>query len=435
MTGVFLNKIRRFIDDQNLLDADKPVIVGLSGGPDSVCLLSVLRALGFKCIAASCNFHLRGDESDRDTRHAKSIAEALGCKFIKIDFDVEEYRRNNRGRSVEMACRELRYEWFDKLKNKFGAQAIAVGHNADDNIETILFNLQRGTGISGLKGIPPKNDNGVIRPLICVSREEIMAYLARVGLDYVTDSSNLENNYNRNKIRNTLLPVFEELFPNVRKGITLTSCRLSESEGFYRQSIEGKRRVYQLSDGSIDLKTLAESEPNAGLLLYEWLSPKGFSRTQTDDMIASSDSSGAVFRSSSETWINNRGIIAPMRDFTIPHDLESIFSFDVQDAKFFNPTHDRNTAYFDAAILDGDRLTFRYWEKGDRIKPYGMKGSKKVSDIFNDMKIPVARKSSVPMIVKGNEILWIAGIRASSLYPVTPLSDRFVTVRYLRPEE
>ena len=187
---IFEQKTANFIREADLLKADgSNVIVAISGGADSVALLAVLKSLGYNCIAAHCNFHLRGEESCRDERHVEAICSKLDVTLEKTDFDVPK-RMAETGESLEMACRSLRYEWFETLREKYSAQALATGHHREDNVETMLLNLLRGTGIAGAAGISAQNA-GRVRPLLRFSKSEITEYLHRRGLDYVTDSSNL----------------------------------------------------------------------------------------------------------------------------------------------------------------------------------------------------------------------------------------------------
>ena len=171
-----IHTIRLYIEKYRLLSEDRPVLVGLSGGADSVALLGVLVRLGYPCIALHCNFHLRGEESDRDEAFACEFAESLEVPFHKIDFDTISYA-GERHLSIEMAARELRYAWFEEMRERLGGQATAVAHHRDDNVETVLMNLIRGTGIRGMSGIRPRN-GFIVRPLLCVSREDILAWLA-----------------------------------------------------------------------------------------------------------------------------------------------------------------------------------------------------------------------------------------------------------------
>ncbi len=209
-----IHTIRLYIEKYRLLSEDRPVLVGLSGGADSVALLGVLVRLGYPCIALHCNFHLRGEESDRDEAFACEFAESLEVPFHKIDFDTISYA-GERHLSIEMAARELRYAWFEEMRERLGGQATAVAHHRDDNVETVLMNLIRGTGIRGMSGIRPRN-GFIVRPLLCVSREDILAWLADQGYAYMVDSTNLSDAYTRNFIRLNVLPLLEEINPSAR---------------------------------------------------------------------------------------------------------------------------------------------------------------------------------------------------------------------------
>ena len=208
-----IHTIRLYIEKYRLLSEDRPVLVGLSGGADSVALLGVLVRLGYPCIALHCNFHLRGEESDRDEAFACEFAESLEVPFHKIDFDTISYA-GERHLSIEMAARELRYAWFEEMRERLGGQATAVAHHRDDNVETVLMNLIRGTGIRGMSGIRPRN-GFIVRPLLCVSREDILAWLADQGYAYMVDSTNLSDAYTRNFIRLNVLPLLEEINPSL----------------------------------------------------------------------------------------------------------------------------------------------------------------------------------------------------------------------------
>ena len=223
-----IHTIRLYIEKYRLLSEDRPVLVGLSGGADSVALLGVLVRLGYPCIALHCNFHLRGEESDRDEAFACEFAESLEVPFHKIDFDTISYA-GERHLSIEMAARELRYAWFEEMRERLGGQATAVAHHRDDNVETVLMNLIRGTGIRGMSGIRPRN-GFIVRPLLCVSREDILAWLADQGYAYMVDSTNLSDAYTRNFIRLNVLPLLEEINPSARNTIARSAEHLSAAE-------------------------------------------------------------------------------------------------------------------------------------------------------------------------------------------------------------
>ncbi len=217
-----IHTIRLYIEKYRLLSEDRPVLVGLSGGADSVALLGVLVRLGYPCIALHCNFHLRGEESDRDEAFACEFAESLEVPFHKIDFDTISYA-GEKHLSIEMAARELRYAWFEEMRERLGGQATAVAHHRDDSVETVLMNLIRGTGIRGMSGIRPRN-GFIVRPLLCVSREDILAWLADQGYAYMVDSTNLSDAYTRNFIRLNVLPLLEEINPSARNTIAEASA-------------------------------------------------------------------------------------------------------------------------------------------------------------------------------------------------------------------
>ncbi|MDR0758255.1 MAG: tRNA lysidine(34) synthetase TilS, partial [Tannerella sp.] len=217
---------RKYIEKHNLLKLTDTVVVGVSGGADSVALLHLLARADYTCVVAHCNFHLRGDESDGDAHFTMQTAGALHFPFHKIDFDTQNHATRNRI-SIEMAARELRYRWFEQLRAEQHAQAIAVAHHRDDSVETVIHNIVRGTGIRGLTGIHPKNGY-IIRPLLPFGRDEILAWLSENQIEYRTDSSNFSDEYTRNFIRMHVLPLLEKLNPSVREAIARTAAHLSD---------------------------------------------------------------------------------------------------------------------------------------------------------------------------------------------------------------
>ncbi len=430
MNDPFLTAVAANISRHRLLDdSNRIIVVALSGGADSVALLHALTALGYNCIAAHCNYHLRGDESDRDERHVAAICHRLGIDCLIQHCDVTAYRDANKGVSVEMACRDLRYGWFNSLFDKLGAQAIAVGHNADDNIETMLFNIMRGSGIVGVRGMIFRNDRHIIRPMLNITRREIENYLERINVGYITDSSNLSCDFNRNRIRNLLRPVIDETFPEAASGMTSTLDKLRENEAFYRQAVEEKRHIY-IRGNRIDLQTLSEKEPLSTLLIYEWFRNEGLSRTPADNIIATVSSSGAGFISGDKTWTVDRGIlIIEESGASLPDDFNDCFEVKQISTAEMNYA-DPCTAYFDLAVTNGTPLSARTWHTGDRMQPFGMKTTKKLSDIFSNSKISVTDKKRIPLLMKGADILWIPGLRRSALYSVAPNAEICISVRY-----
>ena len=270
------NKILTYINKENLLNRREKVVVTCSGGADSIFLLHILNKLGFDCIVAHCNFHLRGEESDRDENFVREFCERENLTLLVQHFDTKQFASENK-LSIEMAARELRYTWFEKIRTEYNAGAIAVAHHSDDSIETILLNLLRGTGLKGICGIRPKNGY-IVRPLLCVNRKEIEDYLNEQDIEYIVDSTNLENEYTRNKIRNIVMPILREINPQIDSVMLSNAENFSAAESIYKESIEKeKSSAIKITDDSyiIDLKVVEKfTEPFT--LLYECLKDFSF---------------------------------------------------------------------------------------------------------------------------------------------------------------
>lgn len=439
--NAFEEKTLRYIHRHMPAVANGKILTAVSGGADSVALLRVLAALDCNCIAAHCNFHLRGDEADCDEAFVRKLCHDLDIELRCTDFDVEAYKKSH-GVSTEMACRELRYEWFERQRAALGCSVIAVAHHRDDNIETFFLNLVRGSGITGLAGIKPCNGK-IVRPLLGSSRDEILNYLETLGQDYVTDSTNLENDYARNKIRNVLLPEISRLFPSAMAGIELTLNNLQGDYAVWSDAVEDFKRdaVEACGHGQIkiDRRKLAASADPA-TLLNALLSRYGFNGEQTK-AIASASRVGAVFESKeyvAEVGRNDISVFSPgsfnnaetyaLSDAGRIEKEKGILIEIVDNSPEFDFDRSGKTAYFDADAT-GDRLTVRHWRQGDRFRPFGMKGSKKLSDYFNDHKFSLLQKLSTPIVEMQGRIVWIAGERAADDFRVTPSSRRILTMR------
>ena len=229
-------RVTKYIEKEHLFSPDDKILVALSGGADSVALLYILHTAGYHCEAAHCNFHLRGKESDRDELFVRQLCERMEIHLHTIDFNTTQYA-TEKHISIEMAARELRYQWFEKIRKECQADVVAVAHHQDDSIETILLNLIRGTGITGLLGIRPRNGT-IVRPLLCINREEIIRYLQNIGQDYVTDSTNLTDQYTRNRIRHQIMPRMKELNPSVERTVSYTIHGLRRDADFLSQQAQ-----------------------------------------------------------------------------------------------------------------------------------------------------------------------------------------------------
>lgn len=426
---MFQAKVERFIQRQGLLTGKRPVLVGLSGGADSVALLGVLVRLGYSCRALHCNFHLRGAESDRDEAFAHQFADSLGVPFSKVDFDTVGYAATHH-ESIEMAARSLRYRWFEEQRQALDAEAIAVAHHRDDSVETLLMNLLRGSGLRGLGGIRPRNGR-VIRPLLVVSRAEIEAWLQAQGWDYVTDSSNLSDAYTRNFIRLRVLPLLEQLNPAARETIARSAAHLSAAEQLYDYIVEQARKEVFVTADILSIVALSHY-PASETLLYEWLRPYGFSRMVVSELFeALPGQSGKQFYSATHKLLKDRDhlYIAPLQHTT---DWEPL-AIPVADGEITAPFRlvfrcvERTPDFqmepsSDIAYMDADKLpaflSLRLAQTGDWFIPLGMRGRKKLSDFFADQKMTQWEKEQQTVLCAGDSIAWVVGRRLDDRYRI-----------------
>lgn len=443
---MFRAKVERFIHQHGLLTGKRPVLVGLSGGADSVALLGVLVQLGYPCQALHCNFHLRGEESDRDEVFAHRFADSLGVPFLKVDFDTTGYAAAHH-ESIEMAARSLRYRWFEEQRQAYDAEAIAVAHHRDDSVETLLMNLLRGSGLRGLGGIRPRNGQ-VVRPLLAVSRAEIEEWLKAQGWDYVTDSSNLSDAYTRNFIRLRVLPLLEQLNPAARETIARSAAHLSAAEQLYEYMVEEARKAVFVTADSLSIEALLRY-PAPETLLYEWLRPYGFSRIVVSELFESlTGLSGKQFYSATHQVLKDRDrlYIAPQREesawqpveipvatgeFTQPLRLSCRLMVRTPD---FQMERTADTAYFDADKLP-DRLSLRLPQTGDWFVPFGMRGRKKLSDFFADQKMTRWEKSQQPLLCAGDSIIWVVGRRVDDRFRVEETTKIIFSVKKMGQRE
>ena len=433
-------QIQQYIIQHQLLSGEKPVVVGIGGGADSVALLHILVSLGYKCIAAHCNFNLRGDESFRDEQFTIDFTKRLQVPLCKISFETNKYAQENR-LSVEMAARELRYRWFEELLNTYDADAVAVAHHRDDSVETLLINLTRGSGLTGLTGIKPKNGN-VVRPLLCVSREDIYTYIEKNGLEYVTDSSNSSDIYTRNFIRLKVIPLLEEINPSVKASLARTANHLYDASLIYNHSIEEARRVI-IQNNRLSISALL-SFPAPATILYEMLKPYGFSRTVCESIFTVLEKdSGKIFYSSTHRLLkdrsdllidvlsgeDNRAYLINLEDDNVdlPVELKPEIVVIKED---YQIEKDRKFAYFDFDKLSFP-LVLRHWQEGDWFVPFGMKGKKKISDYFSDKKFSLFDKEKTWLLCSGQDVIWIVGERTDNRYRIEKTTKRVLKLKFI----
>jgi tRNA(Ile)-lysidine synthase len=437
-----LQIIKRYIKKNSLLNTDEKIVVGLSGGSDSVVLLSILNDLGYKCLAAHCNFPLRATESDRDEKFAAKFAASLKIPFFKQDFDTRAVAKERRI-SIEMAARDLRYEWFEELRKNENASVIAVAHHQDDSLETMLLNLIRGTGIKGLTGIKPRNGQ-LIRPLLCVSKADILQYAKNEKLSFIDDSSNSLPEFTRNKIRLQVLPLLKTLNPSVNEALVQTMYNLNETAKIYEAQIEkGKKIVFDEESGCINIPLL-KTFPSPETLLYELLKDFGFGKEVVFDIHKAVDGQpGKTFYSSTHRLVKDRDVflLAPLGN---ENEKEKIYLIQANEEGFIElpfgmevTCTDKFTIQFQkhTAYLDKDKLRFplllRKWEPGDKFIPLGMKGFQKLSDFFTNRKISKPQKERIWVLLSGEDIVWVVNYRIDDRFKIDLHTKNAYIIRIL----
>lgn len=417
----FQHQVRQSLNNLigNLQSDDISIGVALSGGSDSVALLLALKAEGYNLVALHCNFHLRGNESDEDELFCRNLATRLSIPIHVLQLDTLALKQH--GESVEMACRRLRYEWFENQAHSLGLEAIAIAHHRDDNIETVMLNLFRGTGINGLCGIPPRR--GIyVRPMLDIPHAEIVAYLKAAGQSWRTDSTNATDEYRRNAIRNAILPLVREYFPDADRTISATVRNASEARDDLHEYVgllmsqSGKN----LTDSdSMDITPFI-GHPHLLTIAVDSRWHLNINHSVAGDILRSSGTSEtAMFNCTDGTQLMLQGSILSKLNFTgLP--LPKL-KYEKFDSKIFpGISYSSDAIYLDADAIPTDAdFNLRYHLTGDRMRPFGMKGSKLVSDILKEGRIPPHRRHYQPILTMGEDILWVVGIRASALYNVT----------------
>lgn len=431
-----------YIENNGLLSPDDKVLLGVSGGPDSMVMLHLFQRTAFRLAVVHCNFHLRGSESDSDERFVRDYCNKNGLILHVVGFDTMGYVAEHRV-SVEVAARELRYAYFDELCRLHGYTKIAVAHNLNDSAETVILNLARGTGIRGLCGIRPANGK-VVRPLLFATRAEIEAYAVKNGLYYRTDSTNADTVYRRNYVRHKVMPELKELNPSVDRAIAQTACYVQEAYELVQNQLSSiRQRVISCHhDGSISFSVDELRKQNCiNLFMVEELALYAFSSQQAEQAAALLNAETGK-RVESETHIIYRNrqslILLPKGGIAvdgveIKEGTGSIVSpinlrfdcFDAADVEF-----ERSG---EVAFIDSDKLsyplTLRKWRPGDRFVPFGMHGFKKISDFLVDIKLPLHQKSNVYVLISANKIVWVVGQRLDNRFRISDVTRHVLRVR------
>lgn len=486
----FIQKVEHFIQGKRLLLPDATYLVALSGGADSVALLLTLHELGYQIEACHCNFQLRGEESNRDEQFCVDLCQRLGIPLHRIHFDTFTYAELHK-ESIELAARNLRYRYFAQLKEDIGAAGICVAHHQDDSVETVLINLIRGAGVQGLTGIAAKNGD-ILRPLLCVDRQDILGYLAEKGQDYVTDSTNLVDDVVRNKIRLNIIPLLKEINPAVCKNIAATAHYLEEANKILLDYHSTKRKDNLNDRGYTQIskqEVMQSASPEYSLFMK--LSQYGFTGKAISEILVSTDSIGKIWESSTHQLLIDREYylvrtkeeadaketFKPLRlpetgcyvfitsasslFNTVPSSTQktsasSLFntapsstqkppaspqgkakiklSESERDASF-KPSKERFVVTLDAAKVKFP-LTLRLTEQGDFFHPFGMKGKKLVSDYLTDKKRNLFEKQSQLVLAdKEGNIIWLVGERTSEDCRISDETSKILRIELIHEEE
>jgi len=442
---MILKKVELYIEKNKLLFPEKgKILVGVSGGRDSVALLDILIKLGYRCTVAHCNFHLRGEESDRDEKFVQQLSFNLNIPYYSVDFDTVNYAKQ-KNISIEMAARELRYSWFTSLAEKINAQAIAIAHHADDNVETLLMHLVRGTGLKGLTGISPKNGL-IVRPLLCCTRNEINGYIKNNNLSFIEDSTNQSVDFQRNKIRLQVIPLLEEINPSVKKVLSESIERFSEINTFYENAIEKiKKQLLTVDNDQLKINIdLLCKQASPKTILFEILHPYGFNESIVQDIEKHlHDESGKIFYSPTHYLIKDRNYLIISNKikknettfFITENDSEISFPIQLsitrkKKEQNFVISKDNRIIQIDASLIQYP-LTLRRWTNGDTFFPFGMNRQKKLSDFFIDQKLNLKQKAETWLLLSQNQIVWVVGLRLDNRFKITESTQEVLEIKML----
>jgi tRNA(Ile)-lysidine synthase len=426
-----LKSFQQYIKQQHLFQPKDKLLLAVSGGVDSVVLCELSKQAGYDFAIAHCNFQLRGQESERDEQFVRGLAEKYNIVVYTKTFDTKTISQKEK-KSIEETARDLRYQWFEEMRVEKKYDYILTAHHANDNIETVLMNFFRGTGIKGLHGILPKQ-NKIIRPLLFATKNELLAFAEENKLQFVTDYTNAENDFTRNYFRNELIPSVQKVFPEVEENILKNITRFGEAEQLYNQAIALHKSNSLEQRGNeihIPVLKLQKVQPLA-TVIYEIIKHYNFTAHQTEDIIALLKSeSGKYVQSPSHRIIKNRKwlIISP-RQTEAAHNIlieeEGSLQFAVGSLQVkkiinnqFSIINNQQVAQLDLSQIEFP-LLLRKWKQGDYFYPLGMQKKKKLSRFFIDQKLSLTQKEKVWVIESNKKILWVVGMRIDNRFKIT----------------
>ena len=465
MNNDIKKRFLKFIKEKNIIKSGDKILVGLSGGPDSVCMLSLLCGIReeekIEVAVAHINHMLRGEEADKDEEYSKRLCESLGVRFFSKRIDINKYALET-GKSSELAGREARYDFFNEIINKINFNKIATAHNANDQAETILMRIMRGTGLEGLGGIPVEREGKYIRPILFMKREEVEQYCKENNLSPHIDTTNLERIYSRNKVRLDILPYMKNNFnPNIVETINRMALLLQDDNEFiegevskaYKDNCFEKENSIVISKNLFNIHSAIVTRVIRKALFKINKSNYDMEMKNIEDIIELSNLGtnkrvdlpkdiyaenvyGDIIirkkeyiknKLSNELTLNKKDILHNEVIFD-----EYIINFDVVNNKDIKQENDEVVKNFDYDKINN--VTIRYRKDGDRITPLGMKGSKKLKEIFIDMKIPKEKRDEIPLIQFNDDISWIVGIKMSDKFKITKETKHILKVSVKRKE-
>lgn len=438
-----LEKFSANIQNENLFNQKDVLLIAVSGGVDSVVLCALCKQAGFNFTIAHCNFQLRGEESDRDEAFVKNLATKYGVEVLVNKFETDVFASANK-LSIQVAARELRYGWFKELIKNETAKYLLTAHHANDNIETLLMNFYKGTGISGLRGILSKQGN-IIRPLLFAKKEELIAFAKTNDLSFVEDSSNALDKYSRNYLRNQFIPAVEKLYPKAEENLIDNLQRFREIEILYQQSIQlHKKKLLEQKGNEIHIPVLKlKKTVPLHSVIFEILKDFGFTANQTDDAIHLLDAeSGKYILSSSHRLIKNRNWLIIAANDTkeagqILIEGAGNIMFENGQLALKKIVKVKSEIVNDTAIAQLDLATIQYplllrkWKKGDYFYPLGMKKKKKLSRFFGDLKLSLLQKEKIWVLEMNQKIIWVVGHRIDDRFKLNDHTKEMLEIKLI----
>ncbi len=445
-----LQQFKQYIQKENLFQPTDRLLLAVSGGVDSVVLCEMCKQAGYDFIIAHCNFQLRGEDSKRDETFVRSLSEKYGVAVLVKKFETTQIAAAEK-KSIETTARDLRYHWFYELTgpaqpmtdNRQPAPGfIVTGHHADDNIETVVMNFFRGTGIAGIRGMLPKQGK-IVRPLLFARRAALESFAANTQLAFVTDATNFENDYTRNFFRNQIIPLVKETYAEAEKNVLKNIHRFAETEQLYQQAIEQHTKKLLEKKGNeihIPVLKLLKVKP-LHTVLFEIIKQVGFTSRQVDDAMALLQSdTGKYIQSATHRIIKNRNwlIITPNRTTEAQHILieegdsnisfeKGILQIERHSIDHHQPSCDSHIAQLNASEIKFP-LLLRKWKQGDYFYPLGMDKKKKLSRFFIDQKLSLTQKENVWVIEMDKKIIWVVGMRIDNRFKIKDSTQQIITL-------